>query len=364
MQGVAESLGWGGGLGLCGEEGLAGEVGEGIAELWGVVDDDRAAKGEEHGSEELEAVAVAAEAGASVIVFGGDAPGGEGAGGFGDGEVDPDVDLVVGLEEGHVLVEVGAGVEFLGALEGFGAEFELGDAIEAEGADGFAGDAVADEIPAAVGVEDGVGLDLAAGADAGVGEIGEADAAAAADGGGGEDEGLGGGGDDPWAGFDGDDVFDSEEAFAEGFREDAAELGECAFGGGGEGGKAELAEGAEAEGEGEGFFVGEEQGGKAEAGEQAVGAANAACGLDGDAEVLEANDVALHGAEVDFEALGELGAGDVVAGLEDLEDGEDAHDWVIHRNLIIQQNYDRVCREWWLVSSSAQAGHEEKRDGD
>jgi hypothetical protein len=173
-------------------------------------------------------------------------------------------------------------------------------------------------------VEDGVGFDLAAGAYARVGKIGEADAAAGADGGGGEDEGFGGGEDDPGAGLDGDDVFDGEKAFAEGFGEDAAELGECAFGGGGEG-----------------LFVGKEERGKAEAGKQAIGATDAAGGFDGDAEVFEADDVALDGAEVDFEALGELGAGDVVAGLEDLEDGEDAHDGVIHRNLL----FNRITTE-------------------
>jgi hypothetical protein len=54
----------------------------------------------------------------------------------------------------------------------------------------------------------------------------------------------------------------------------------------------------------------------------------------------------------------------MVAGLQNLKDGEDAHDGVIHDNFIIYHKYDRGCRELPLESKSAQMGQEVIRDGD
>ena len=125
------------------------------------MDEDAAVDAEEHGGEQLQAVAGAADAGASVFGLSGDAPWAEVAFGFFVRQVDPDVDLVVGVDEGHVLLEVGVGIEVPGAAEGGRGLVKVGDAVEAEGAHGFAGEAMADEVPAAVGVEDGVGLDVA-----------------------------------------------------------------------------------------------------------------------------------------------------------------------------------------------------------
>ena len=99
---------------------------------------------------------------------------------------------------------------------------------------------------------------------------------------------------------------------------------------GGEGIQADLAQGTEAEREGEGLFVAEQERRDAEAGFETIGSADAARGGDGDVEVFEADDVALHGAQVDFEAFGEFVAGDEVARLQDFKDRERAHDGVVH----------------------------------
>jgi hypothetical protein len=48
--------------------------------------------------------------------------------------------------------------------------------------------------------------------------------------------------------------------------------------------------------------------------------------FNGNAEVLEAKDVALDSTKVYFQALGEIGSRDMVASLENLENGEDAHE--------------------------------------
>jgi len=127
-------------------------------------------------------------------------------------------------------------------------------------------------------------------------------------------------------------------------REDAFEFGESAFGGRRECLEADLAECAQAERESESFFIGEEQWWQAEAGAQAVGAAYSGRGVDGDAEVFESDDVALYGAQVYLQALGELRTGDTVACLKDFKHCEDAHDGILHV-CSVHPIYDRHCRE-------------------
>ena len=57
--------------------------------------------------------------------------------------------------------------------------------------------------------------------------------------------------------------------------------------------------------------------------------------MNGNAQVFQPDNVALHGAQVYFQALGQLRSRYIVARLQDLEHREHAHDGVVHRNLIL-----------------------------
>jgi hypothetical protein len=134
-----------------------------------------------------------------------------------------------------------------------------------------------------------------------------------------------------------------------GIGQDASQLGQCAFGGRRKGRQAEVTQSAKPQRKCKCLLVGEQQRRETKTGPQAIPSADSARGFNGNAEVLEAKDVALNSTKVYFQALGEIGSGDMVASLENLEDGEDAHDGVVHRNSIIHQNYHRGCRESCLV---------------
>ena len=123
------------------------------------------------------------------------------------------------------------------------------------------------------------------------------------------------------------------DAGARRFGEDAPDLGEGAGDRGRGRRRADLLREQEANRQGEGLVLGEDQRRELEAGAQLVAAVAAALGLDRDAQILERLDVLADGANVHLQPLGEGRAGHPPVGLEQLEDGQDAGRWAIDHAL-------------------------------
>ncbi len=77
---------------------------------------------------------------------------GKAAFGFLDRHVDPHIDLVVRLDERHVLALVVVSIEVLRTAEGDGAEIEVRHSVEAERSQRLPRQAMAEQVPAPVRV--------------------------------------------------------------------------------------------------------------------------------------------------------------------------------------------------------------------
>jgi hypothetical protein len=161
----------------------------------------------------------------------------------------------------------------------------------------------------------------AAGRDAVVGVVVEADGlAVAADGGeGGQEFWVEGG--CRGVAWDGFDVLQGGDAVAQAGGQDLFEFEQGAQGDFFEAGDVVGAQGG---GDGDGFVVVEQQWWEFGAGAEAVAAEGAGGGVDGVAELAQAVDVAAHGALADLELLGEFAALPVAAGLQEGEQAQQA----------------------------------------
>lgn len=144
------------------------------------------------------------------------------------------------------------------------------------------------------------------------------------------DQRLGRSRDDPWAGLNGHDPVHGFGAVTQWLRKDAAELGDGAFGCRSECRKPQLTQRAQAERQRERFLIGEHHRRQTKTALEPVCAAHPARGFHRNGKILQARDVALHGARVDFEACGKLRAAHLFPGLQDLQHREHSHDGVVH----------------------------------
>ncbi len=87
---------------------------------------------------------------------------------------------------------------------------------------------------------------------------------------------------------------------------------------------------SQAEHQGKGFFIGEHQRGQAKPWLQPVETAYTSDRFDGYGQVLQSRDIPLDRAQVDLQAGRQFAAADAVAGLQNFEDGQYAHDRVVH----------------------------------
>src|SRR5882757_4941984 len=114
-------------------------------QLHGTVDYDATSHAEQHGRKHLQPVASAAQARTAVLRLSGHSPGCKCLFRLLDGHVDPDVDLVVRLDERHAVPQIGAWIEVDGTAEGRTAKLQVRHPIEAEGAQRSSRQAMADQ---------------------------------------------------------------------------------------------------------------------------------------------------------------------------------------------------------------------------
>ena len=105
---------------------------------------------------------------------------------------------------------------------------------------------------------------------------------------------------------DGERLLHRRHAGAHVGRQDPIELGQGALDGRRIGHQTQPASGEQAEGQGQGFVVREDERGEAEPRPQPVSAVTAALGFDRDAEILQHRDVAADRAQIDLQPLGQL----------------------------------------------------------
>ena len=120
------------------------------------------------------------------------------------------------------------------------------------------------------------------------------------------------------------------QAVAQGIGQHAVELGQGALDREPRGGQPQALGGEQAQHQGQRLLVGEHQGWQLEARPHPVAARPAPLGLDRDAHLLEAADVAADGARGDLEPLGDLRAAHLPVHLEQLQQGQEAFLREIH----------------------------------
>lgn len=231
-----------------------------------------------------------------------------------EGGVEQDFDL--GTTGSQAAKDMGQGVEVGWALEAGFEQIQRLDTVEAKDAQAFAQTAVACGVPAAFVHDDTVGLDDALAQLPAEGLITQADLLALLDGLTEGRDGFEGG----WGLIEtqmkADGGLQGLGAGVQGGGHHALGLGQGAHDSGFVDGQTQVANRHQAQDEGDCFLVGEHQGGHLEAAAEPVATAGAGFGFDGDAHLLQADEVAADGAPVDFEAAGELGAADAGVGLE------------------------------------------------
>ena len=147
---------------VCGLDGQAPQLAKRITQLRGAVDHDAPSQAEEHGRKHFQPIASAAQTRTAFLRLSGHSPRRKGMFGLLDGHVDPDIDLVVRLDERHAVLEIGTGIEIGGPAEGGSAKLQVRRAIEAESAQRLSRQAMADQVPSPVCVHQRIGLNLAA----------------------------------------------------------------------------------------------------------------------------------------------------------------------------------------------------------
>ena len=129
---------------------------------------------------------------------------------------------------------------------------------------------------------------------------------------------------------DGERLLDRRHAGAHVGRQDPIQLGQRSLDGRRIRHQTQPAGGEQAEGQGQGFVVGEDERREAEPRPQPVPAVTAALGFDRDTEILQHRDVAADRAEVDLQSLGQLRTGELATRLKQLQDRENACRRVVH----------------------------------